>query len=447
MEPTPPSSPPPDPAKKFFKTQRTLKINTSATVTLEKNIKLKVSNGKFSLCKPVTKSKSCRMPKADISKYCLNKNNGIFTEKSTTEIVQETVHDNVEILLKNLEESPKKDNLPAVGDLQSPNHHIYAITTSTLSLAIDDGLPHQPLLQTAQTLSNPSSGSTFVASTAKIDSENMQKSQEEFLFAGENFTEHNAEKENGNKYYPVFYKTSANKLADLTNVKSLRGNKQSWRSIGDYQYIIDAGQKKFGATQCKECGIVYQIGDPDDEVFHQKYHNNGHDLKYTSWKHERVVAYYGSERVILIKPSDPKSWLNKVQNVLAIVDKELGYADSALEGLSNSQVYLYVMDKQVTGCVVAHQISFAFKMLNSVIEGCDCCSEESYPAKCGISRVWVAKNHRRKKIASRIMDCLRSSFIHGYMLGMDEFAFSAPTIDGKAFAEKYTGTMNYLVYS
>lgn len=57
-----------------------------------------------------------------------------------------------------------------------------------------------------------------------------------------------------------------------------------------------------------------------------------------SWKHERVVAYYGSERVILIKPSDPKSWLNKVQNVLAIVDKELGYADSALEGLSNSQV-------------------------------------------------------------------------------------------------------------
>lgn len=40
MELTPPSSPPPDPAKKFFKTQRTLKINTSATVTVDKNIKL-----------------------------------------------------------------------------------------------------------------------------------------------------------------------------------------------------------------------------------------------------------------------------------------------------------------------------------------------------------------------------------------------------------------------
>jgi hypothetical protein len=30
---------------------------------------------------------------------------------------------------------------------------------------------------------------------------------------------------------------------------------------------------------------------------------------------------------------------------------------------------------------------------------------------------------------------------------MDEFAFSAPTIAGKAFAEKYTGTENYLVYT
>jgi hypothetical protein len=40
VELIPPSSPPPDPAKKFFKTQRTLKINSNATVTVDKNIKL-----------------------------------------------------------------------------------------------------------------------------------------------------------------------------------------------------------------------------------------------------------------------------------------------------------------------------------------------------------------------------------------------------------------------
>jgi hypothetical protein len=40
VEPICPASPQPDPTRKFFKTQRTLKINTSATVTVDKNIKL-----------------------------------------------------------------------------------------------------------------------------------------------------------------------------------------------------------------------------------------------------------------------------------------------------------------------------------------------------------------------------------------------------------------------
>jgi hypothetical protein len=56
-----------------------------------------------------------------------------------------------------------------------------------------------------------------------------------------------------------------------------------------------------------------------------------------------VVAYYGTERVILIKPSDPKSWLNKMKNVLNVVDKELGYVDAELGNLNNSQV-LYLFD-------------------------------------------------------------------------------------------------------
>jgi hypothetical protein len=57
--------------------------------------------------------------------------------------------------------------------------------------------------------------------------------------------------------------------------------KRPWRSTGDNQYIIDAGQKKFGATQCKECCIVYQIGDPEDEASHKKYHDSTHNLKFT----------------------------------------------------------------------------------------------------------------------------------------------------------------------
>lgn len=47
------------------------------------------------------------------------------------------------------------------------------------------------------------------------------------------------------------------------------------------QYILDAGQKKFGATECKECGIVYQEGDAEDENQHLNYHNYVQKLKFS----------------------------------------------------------------------------------------------------------------------------------------------------------------------
>jgi N-acetyltransferase len=60
-----------------------------------------------------------------------------------------------------------------------------------------------------------------------------------------------------------------------------RAKKQPWRSIGNNQDIIDAGQKEFGATQCKERGTVYQICNPEDEMSHKKYHDTALTLKFT----------------------------------------------------------------------------------------------------------------------------------------------------------------------
>ena len=130
----------------------------------------------------------------------------MFAENSTVEVMQETVRDNVEFLLKKLEESPKKDNLPSAGDVQSPDHYISSVTTTISSLAIhDDPLP-QFVPQTSQTLSCPSDGCTFEASTEENQKESLFMDIQE----GENTIGDNAEKENHNKYFPVFYKSSAN---------------------------------------------------------------------------------------------------------------------------------------------------------------------------------------------------------------------------------------------
>lgn len=46
------------------------------------------------------------------------------------------------------------------------------------------------------------------------------------------------------------------------------------------QYQLDAGQKCFGATQCPECNVVYQLGNPEDENAHLNYHNSIRTLKF-----------------------------------------------------------------------------------------------------------------------------------------------------------------------
>lgn len=143
----------------------------------------------------------------DVSKSARSRKNGTFAENGTAEAVQETVRDSVEILLKNLEESPKKDNLPSAGDVQSPDDYISSITTSTSSLAIHDDPLLQFVSQTSQTLSCPSDGSAFVASTEENRKEFLSVDPQE----GENTVEDDAAKENSNKYFPVFYKGSANK--------------------------------------------------------------------------------------------------------------------------------------------------------------------------------------------------------------------------------------------
>lgn len=250
------------------------------------------------------------------------------------------------------------------------------------------------------------------------------------------------------KFYPLFENNGA-KFADITNRSSgrkvINSGGKKWHAMGNSQYQIDAGQKRFGATECSTCGIVYQLGDPDDEIEHEKHHKNFKVFRHSGWQGENVVGQYGLDRVILVT-SDNKSWWNKVLNILKIVDEEIGYTTEDHGVLCNLKVYLYIKNKNIAGCLVATKITHAYKMLISE-PGIDICSEDSFPAKCGISRIWTHQRYRREGVASRLLESMRKSFYFGYYLSVDEFAFSAPTEDGKAFARKFTGKPDYLIYT
>lgn len=88
-------------------------------------------------------------------------------------------------------------------------------------------------------------------------------------------------------------------------------------------------------------------------------------------------------------------------------------------------------------CTSTYTYFFVFVLLESTTP---------QSAQCGISRIWVHSQYRRKKVATRLLDCVRTNFIYGCIIPRELVAFSDPTPDGKRLANSYAGTSQFLVF-
>ncbi|KAL5457124.1 hypothetical protein EMCRGX_G034364 [Ephydatia muelleri] len=202
------------------------------------------------------------------------------------------------------------------------------------------------------------------------------------------------------------------------------------------QLYLDLGQKDFDSTPCPTCGMLYQRGVEEEEHAHRTYHQRHFttELMFPGWKNERVVKHFAeNEKVVVVLSSDPKYQKRRVQDVKTKVDKELGCSEGML---SWCMCFLYIMEKRVIGFVLTERITQGCPVLTSdqVTEMSNkedtaenkkslAPIEEKYrpkldsaavytsmtpvPAVVGISVLWVSSNHRRKNIATRMMDCVR----------------------------------------
>ncbi|XP_078072204.1 uncharacterized protein LOC144495724 [Mustelus asterias] len=224
----------------------------------------------------------------------------------------------------------------------------------------------------------------------------------------------------------------------------------------------DAGQKRIGAISCTTCGMLYAASIPEDEAQHFQFHKRFISaVKYVGWKKERILGEYPDGKIIMVLPDDPKYALKKVEEIRDLVDNDLGFQHVELKCPSRTKTLLFISnDRKVVGCLIAEHIQQGFRVIadkatrqssNDAImlerQRAWCCSTNPEPAICGISRVWVFSMMRRKAIATRMTDCLRSNFVYGSYLSKDEIAFSDPTPDGKLFATEYCGTPRFLVYN
>ncbi|KAM8832516.1 N-acetyltransferase ESCO2 [Spinachia spinachia] len=230
----------------------------------------------------------------------------------------------------------------------------------------------------------------------------------------------------------------------------------------DDQLIIDAGQKQFGATTCRSCGMVYSADNPEDHFQHTQFHQRFLDsIKFVGWKKERVVAEFWDGKILLVMPDDPKYAIKKAEDVRRVADSELGFQQVTLSRPTQAKTYLFInTERMVVGCLVAESIRQAHRVLEQPDQPKDmtkddfmerhrawCCDTVPEQALCGISRIWVFSLARRQGIGTRMLDTVRSTFMYGSHLTKEEIAFSDPTPDGKLFATKYSNTPTFLVYN
>lgn len=260
------------------------------------------------------------------------------------------------------------------------------------------------------------------------------------------------------------------------------------------QYHLELGQSDFLLHTCKICGFMYAKGDETDDKVHNTFHKNyTHGVPFKGWRHERVihVPSLKRDRIIIVSSSDPPAQRNKVQEVVKMMEIELGDGWLFHE---LCKVYLFISSQRVAGCMIVEPIKMAHKVLSDSVEKAvngDCgkeviskpktlqfgeicfqrevskkgsmnrtseamesnllgsivCEEEATPVSCGIRAIWVSPSNRRKHIATHLLDAVRENFSTDHVLEFSQLAFSPPTWAGKALATKYTGTGSFLVYN
>lgn len=113
-----------------------------------------------------------------------------------------------------------------------------------------------------------------------------------------------------------------------------------------------------------------------------------------------------------------------------IVDRDLGFVSS--DETFPRTAYLYIVNKRVVGMASTEVIQHAFCLENAL-------ERSSLPRKAmvGVHQLWVHANFRSQKVATRLVDAVRTKFVFGLTVPKAMLAFSSPTEAGARFACNY----------
>ena len=179
-----------------------------------------------------------------------------------------------------------------------------------------------------------------------------------------NLSEEKTEEEAG-KLFPIFYKPVSSEANPPPSESVSAGRKKFvCSSLSGSQTTLDAGQKVLGPVQCGTCGAVYTVGDPEEEEGHNRIHQGRLDtLKFPGWKTERKVGDFPAGRVLCIKPGDHSTHWRKVEDLLTVVDRDLGFSEVGIRWPEKTKVFLYIAERKVVGVLLAERIEKGYRIL------------------------------------------------------------------------------------
>ncbi|CAF4576041.1 unnamed protein product [Rotaria socialis] len=175
------------------------------------------------------------------------------------------------------------------------------------------------------------------------------------------------------------------------------------------QTIIDAGQKMLDAIVCKRCGMAYFPHSAEDKAAHAKYHNyTASAIRLRNLKHQHILQQFLDGSIYLIGSTSPSTEQKKAEHVRELVDNELGITTPFNCLWSETKAYFYIEDCTdiVLGYCLAH-IVHRVHVLDFNDESNIDTKTEMDKMVCGIARIWVHPDHRRARIATKLLDCVR----------------------------------------
>lgn len=221
------------------------------------------------------------------------------------------------------------------------------------------------------------------------------------------------------------------------------------------QTHLDLGQARFHAAACPECGMVYAPGDARDEALHAAHHASATRAPRLAPGAGTAVADAAGGRVVHFQPpkASGKRWPAAVAQLLSLVEADLGSPPGwlAASPAAHALVYECGASKMCVGLALVECLASGTRVERVVGKEAAPSSPAASPqpkprAAAGARGVWVAPGHRRRGVATALLDAGRAAASPLASIPRGALAFSAPTDAGAALAAAYAGGGAYLTY-